>query len=98
MISDILHSMARSRSYAELFPIAGRDGTVRNFLKRTPLEGRMALKSGSMTGVLCYAGYMLDKDGRPTHSVVIMVNNFTCTSTKVRSAVSTYLNGVLVSR
>ena len=98
MLADILHSMARSHSYAELFPIAGRDGTVRNFLKRTPLEGRMALKSGSMTGVLCYAGYMLDKDGRPTHSVVIMVNNFTCTSTKVRSAVSTYLNRIFVSR
>ncbi|MDE5704687.1 D-alanyl-D-alanine carboxypeptidase/D-alanyl-D-alanine-endopeptidase [Muribaculum sp.] len=98
MLSDVLQSMARKRSYSRLFPIAGRDGTVRNFLRRTPLEGRMALKSGSMTGVMCYAGYMLDVDGTPTHTVVVMVNNFTCTSAKVRSAISSYLNKMFPHR
>lgn len=95
MLSDILQSMSASHEYTSLFPVAGRDGTVKNFLKRTPLDGRMAMKSGSMTGVLCYAGYLLDRKGQPTHAVVVMVNGFTCTSAKVRSAIAAYLNETL---
>nr|MDE6126665.1 D-alanyl-D-alanine carboxypeptidase [Muribaculaceae bacterium] len=58
--------------YTALFPLAGRDGTVKPLLRGTRLEGKLALKSGSMMGVLCYAGYKLGPDNRPTHAVVIM--------------------------
>lgn len=95
MLSDLLCSMAREEKYVALFPIAGRDGTVKSFLRRTRLDGRMALKSGSMTGVLCYAGYLLGRNGAPTHAVVVMVNGFTCPAAKVKEAISTYLNALL---
>lgn len=51
----------------------------------------MALKSGSMNGVLCYAGYKLDASRRPTHVVVIMVNGFNCRAADVRVAIRKYL-------
>ena len=95
MLADVLCSMAKSPQYVGLFPLAGRDGTVRNFLRSTPLAERMAVKSGSMTGVLCYAGYVLDKAGKPTHVAVVMVNNFTCQTSQVKSAIATYLSRLL---
>lgn len=95
MLCDVLRSMAGESDYAALFPVAGRDGTVKSFLRSTPLAGRMALKSGSMTGVQCYAGYRLGGDGRPTHAVVVMVNGFTCPAARVREAISAYLVGKL---
>ncbi len=80
--------------YKKLFPIVGKEGTVRSLLAKTRLTGRLALKSGSMSGVLCYAGYKLDSGGRPTHAVVIMVNGFTCKGAEVRRAISNYLLSV----
>ena len=80
--------------YKKLFPIVGKEGTVRSLLAKTRLTGRLALKSGSMSGVLCYAGYKLDSGGRPTHAVVIMVNGFTCRGAEVRRAISNYLLSV----
>ncbi len=95
LLCSVLRSMARSREYVGLFPIAAREGTVKSFLRGTPLAGRMAVKSGSMTGVLCYAGYLLDSHGSPTHVVVVMVNGFTCPSSSVRSAIEKYLRNKL---
>ena len=80
-LARVLEWMAQSlvaQSYVRLFPRAGCEGTVRNFLKGTPLAGRMVLKSGSMRNVQSYAGYMLDENGLPTHAVVIMANDFKC--------------------
>lgn len=76
-LADVLESMAlspRGMTYARLFPIAGRNGTVKRFLSDTPLEGKIALKSGTMSGVRCVAGYKIDDEGYPTHVVVVMTN------------------------
>lgn len=89
-IADVLTSMAHdkkvSKDYVSLFPKAGRDGTMKRFLRKTRLDGKLALKTGSMTGVQCYAGYKLNEEDNPTHVVVIMVNNFGCERVDVRKA------------
>lgn len=85
------------KTYAALFPVAGKDGTMRNFLKGTSLEGQLAMKTGSMRGVQCYGGYKLDNDGNPTHAVVILVNNFTCDRAKLRSEISKLLLDIFKS-
>lgn len=93
-LGGILEDMAsgeRGKSYVGLFPIAGKEGTVKGLLANTRLAGRLALKSGSMSGVLCYAGYKLDSSNRPTHAVVIMVNGFVGKTAPVRKAISDYL-------
>ena len=93
-LACVLTHMARSprsADYVALFPLAGVEGTVRSLLAKTPLSGKMALKSGSMNSVVCYAGYKLNDDGKPTHAVVIMVNGFGCSASAVRKAVSVYL-------
>lgn len=76
-----------ARAYTSLFPRAGYDGTVRNFLVDTPLEGRVALKTGSMRGVQSYAGYIFDEySGEPTHSIVLIANNFRCSRAALKAA------------
>lgn len=77
--------------YLSLFPRVGIDGTVKNFMSRTRLKGLLALKTGSMSGVQCYAGYKLDRNGNATHVVVIMVNNFFCKRAVLRDAISRFL-------
>ena len=67
------------------------DGTMKNFMAKTPLKGKLALKTGSVNAVQCYAGYLLDENESPSHVVVVMVNGFYCPRAKVRDAISKYL-------
>lgn len=97
----ILEKMVRSEyadDYVALFPRAGRDGTMRGFMANTELNGRLALKTGSVSAVQCYAGYLLDQDERPTHVVVIMVNAFYCPRAKLRESISNFLLQTLISK
>lgn len=77
-VFDWMASHVKARQYAELFPKSGKEGTLKGFLRETPLEGRLALKTGSMKGIQSYAGYLLDDTGLPTHIVIFMINGFTC--------------------
>lgn len=93
-LGEVLMWMAKGPHgtlYPTLFPLAGEHGTMKNFMAKTPLKGRLALKTGSVSAVQCYAGYLLDEEDRPTHVVVVMVNGFYCPRAKVREAISTYL-------
>lgn len=88
-IGDMLEWMSRSGMadrYVSLFPLSGKDGTMRNFMADTRLKGRLALKTGSMSGVQCYAGYKIDENGKPTHIVVFMANSFFCSRADLRTA------------
>lgn len=89
-LGDILEAMAKSENadtYTTFFPRAGKDGTLRGFLAKSPLKGQVALKTGSVSSVQCYAGYKLDPEtNQPTHIIVIMVNGFFCPRREVREA------------
>lgn len=97
-MGEMLEYMARSpygKQYSTFFPRVGKDGTVKRFLADTKLDGRLALKTGSMRGVHCYAGYALDEDGNPSHVIVMMVNGFYCTRDKLRTAIAKwFLNNI----
>lgn len=93
-ISDVLERMAKSdlaRAYVDCFPLVGKEGTVKRPLTKTPLQGKLALKSGSVNAVQCFAGYKLDDDGVPTHTVVILVNCFYCPRADVKKAIENFL-------
>lgn len=93
-IGNVLQFMAQSDycdDYVGLFARAGENGTLKNFLKDTPLTGRLALKSGSMSAVRCYAGYALDEEAHPTHVVVLFVNRFSCSGTALRQSIENFM-------
>lgn len=90
-MSDLLTEMAGNVEYASFFPLAGQEGTLKKFLAGTHLDSYVALKTGSMRGIQCYAGYKLNDDFAPTHTIVVIVNNFTCDRAPLRSAIERML-------
>lgn len=93
--ADFMEGVLRSKQddveYVSFFPLVGQEGTVRSFLSETPLDSYIAVKTGSMNGIQCYAGYKLDDDFAPTHCVVVIVNNFSCDRAYLRKAISQML-------
>lgn len=69
-------------AFVSAFPEAGREGSVRSFMARQKLPGILRLKSGSMGGVLCYAGYYMNAG--TTYAVVLMCNHHTCRNAQLR--------------
>lgn len=45
------------------FPIAGKDGTLRKRMKKTPAEGNLCAKTGTHKNVSALAGYVTTHDG-----------------------------------
>lgn len=96
-LNELLTYMAKSDQadiFASFFPAVGCDGTVKNLLRKSRLKGKLLLKSGSLSGVHCYAGYKIDSSSRPTHTVVIFINNFFCSRADVRSGIEKFLLGI----
>lgn len=87
----VLREMSGDPVYASFFPLAGQEGTLRRFLADTPLDSYIAMKTGSMSGIQCYAGYKLDDDYAPTHVVVVIINGMNMSRDKVRSALQELL-------
>lgn len=83
-LSGVLCKMSDNVDFVSFFPLAGQEGTLKKFLKDTPLDSYIALKTGSMRGIQCYAGYKLDDNYAPTHVVVIMINNMKVARSKVK--------------
>ncbi|MGL5578826.1 MAG: D-alanyl-D-alanine carboxypeptidase/D-alanyl-D-alanine endopeptidase, partial [Fusobacteriaceae bacterium] len=77
----------------ELLPVAGKDGTVAVFLKNTSLEGKVKVKSGSMSGIQSYAGYA-EKNGKK-YAFVIMVNHWNGERSELRKEMEKLLNNIL---
>lgn len=74
-MTELLKSMSSNPYYASFFPLAGQEGTLKKFLAGTELDSYVAMKTGSMNGIQCYAGYKLDDDYVPTHVIVIIMND-----------------------
>lgn len=84
-IGEMLTYMATQSEVSNTFiaslPQAGVDGSVRNFLKGTSLQGKARLKSGGISRVRSYAGYVT-KDGK-TYAVAIFANNYACSMSQM---------------
>lgn len=93
LLTDLLVYMHNnSKHSADFFnslPKAGKEGTVRNFLRKTKYEGKISAKSGSIGGVQCYSGYLID--GNKKYAFSVMVNKFNGTRAQVRSAIEQFL-------
>ena len=65
-------------------PRGGIEGTVKGLLKGSPAKGKVWVKSGSMSAVQSYTGYVETKSGK-TLSFCLIVNGFSDKGRDVRS-------------
>ena len=71
------------------------EGTLWSLLPNHPQRSRIRLKSGSMEGVLCYSGYVLDAEGAPVYVFSILTNATTAKTGDVRSSLARLLTLLL---
>ena len=86
-LSEILRtitqdSMVYNKFYASL-PIAGKSGSLGKLCKGTLAENNIHAKSGYMTRVRSYAGYVTSKKGNLL-SFAIIINNYDCSPQQMK--------------
>jgi D-alanyl-D-alanine carboxypeptidase, serine-type, PBP4 family len=89
MCELLTYMSTKSTTFFESIPACGIDGTVANFLRGSELQGKARLKSGSMSRVCSYAGYVT-KDNKK-YAVAIIVNNFSCKQAQMKSDIEQLL-------
>lgn len=85
-LTDILVKMQTENYFDDFLgslPVSGKNGTMVSFGKGTILENNLTAKSGSMTRVRSYAGYVKSKTGKKLVFTVIF-NNYTCKNSEIR--------------
>ena len=79
LVDMLIYMKTRSpqaNSFFNSLPRAGEEGSVRSFLRGTTLQGNARLKSGSMSRVKGYAGYI--RNGGKWYAVALLANNYSC--------------------
>ena len=73
------------------FPVAGASGTLKNVLTNEDkeLKSKIHAKSGSLSGVRCYAGYVDSKKGKIKFA--ILVNNYSNRTSKLQVKIEGFL-------
>lgn len=90
---DIMRYMYKSANYQtflESLPLSGETGTGKYFLTKTALHGKVYAKSGSISHLKSYTGYIFPGDGREL-AFSIVVNNANGSGTVARKAIERYL-------
>ena len=80
-------SKAYVSSYSEAFvgslPVAGKSGSLSSMLRGTIAEGKLMAKSGYISGVRSYAGYVRTQAGQVL-AFTMIANNFSGSSSQMR--------------
>ena len=79
------------KEYLSSFPGPGRPGTLQNVLRNADpsLKKTIYAKSGSLSSVRCYAGYVDSKRGLIRFA--ILVNNYDCPTSRVQPKIEGFL-------
>ena len=71
-------------TYYNSMAIAGETGTLKNMFKGSHAEGKLRAKSGTVSRVKAYSGYVISKSGREI-AFSMIVNNFSCKSREAKA-------------
>ena len=92
-LTELLVQLPKEKGFENFYqtlPIAGKSGTMRSIGKGTVLENNLRAKSGSMSLIRGYAGYVKNSKGREI-AFAILFNNFTCESKEIKEIVETIM-------
>lgn len=96
---EILNYMQNHSTHAAYYknsiPITGLQGTQKYYFQNSFLKGKAQAKSGSMTRIRSFAGYMTTQNGTPI-SFAIIVNNFNCSSFTMAKKLERLMEGFYI--
>lgn len=90
---EILTHMSKSKewdAWYESLPVSGKSGTLKSLCAKTPLEGRIHAKSGTIAGTKNYAGYIEMPNG-DRWVFAILVNSAVGKARFVQTVIERYL-------
>jgi len=90
-----MNSSKNSALYISTLPIAGKTGTLTGLCKGQAGEGRIVAKSGTMSRIKSFAGYINSKSGKKI-AFAITINNFNGSSSQATSKIEQILNVLAV--
>ena len=92
---DLLTYMHKSNNqeFERTLPTAGESGTLKNLCKGQAGQGRILAKSGTMSKVKSYAGYVKTKSGKKL-AFAIIVNNHANSSSALTTQMESVLNAM----
>lgn len=76
--------------FRESLPVVGKEGTLQALAAKSVVAGKARAKSGTLSGVKCYAGYLTSASNRKL-AFCIMVNNAHENNYAINQAVTTWL-------
>ena len=88
-----MHQMRNDKAYKDFYaslPVAGVSGSLFNIGKGTPAQENMRAKSGYMTRVMSYAGYVRSKEGQD-FSFSFIINNYSESAYSVKMKIEKLL-------
>ena len=71
-------------SFYTSFPVVGQTGTVYRLCKGTAADGNVRAKSGTLSKVICYSGYVKSKSGE-LYSFSLLTSNYNCSNSVIIS-------------
>ncbi len=73
---------------------AGKEGTLKHWMKNNTTNKKIYAKSGSMSGVICYTGYVFEQN-KPSYSFALLFNDFDMSNQKMRKLVEQFFEDLL---
>lgn len=77
--------------FRQSLPIAGISGTMKSICRNQAGEGKIIAKTGTMEGVLAYAGYIKSKSNQ-YYPFCLMLNHFTKPTKDIRKVIEHFFN------
>lgn len=90
-VLQIMYHSKYSNEFISSLPVAGISGTLKSFGNQGDLRGNWKAKTGSMTGVKTYCGYLRTKSGKE-YAITILINNYSCPSSTINNKLQVLLN------
>lgn len=90
---EMLTYMYRSKNadvWMASLPISGQTGTIRSLCAKTPLEGRIHAKSGTISGTKNFAGY-IDMPNGDVWAFAVLVNSASAKAKTIQAVIQEYL-------
>lgn len=93
ILTDILVYMNENYpNFDKLFPRGGYEGTVSDFLEPEVFDGVVRVKSGSMSGIQSYTGY-IEKNGKKL-AFTIIVNHWNGSRNRLKDEMEKFINNL----
>jgi len=93
---SMLEYMSKSKyagEYKKSLPIAGVSGTLKSVCRGQSAQNRMHAKSGTMSRIKSYAGYIDGESGKK-YAFALITNNYECSATVIRQKMEPVFNAI----